>query len=93
LIDLNDYRKNIYYNYGVKECPHYSEDGVIEKIFTEIGLEEKSFIVEFGEKIPQYLRESMQKDDFGHLIDSKHPDCQNKFIKDVVNIIYEFGER
>jgi len=49
LIDLNDYRKNIYYNYGVKECPHYSEDGVIEKIFTEIGLEEKSFIVEFGE--------------------------------------------
>jgi len=49
LIDLNDYRKNIYYNYGVKECPHYSEDGVIEKIFTEIGLEEKPFIVEFGE--------------------------------------------
>ena len=49
MIDLNDYRKNIYYNYGVKECPHYSEDGVIEKIFTEIGLEEKPFIVEFGE--------------------------------------------
>tara|TARA_B100000953_G_scaffold83127_1_gene67865 strand:- start:15 stop:869 length:855 start_codon:yes stop_codon:yes gene_type:complete len=49
LIDLNDYRKNIYHNYGVKECPHYSEDGVIEKIFTEIGLEEKPFIVEFGE--------------------------------------------
>ena len=49
LIDLNDYRKNIYHNYGLKECPHYSEDGVIEKIFTEIGLEEKPFIVEFGE--------------------------------------------
>ncbi len=49
MIDLNDYRKNIYCNYGVKECPHYSEDGVIEKIFTEIGLEEKPFIVEFGE--------------------------------------------
>ncbi len=49
LINLNDYRKNIYHNYGIKECPHYSEDGVIEKIFTEIGLEEKPFIVEFGE--------------------------------------------
>ena len=49
MIDLNDYRKNIYHNYGLKECPHYSEDGVIEKIFTEIGLEEKPFIVEFGE--------------------------------------------
>ncbi len=49
MINLNDFRKNIYHNYGVKECPHYSEDGVIEKIFTEIGLEEKPFIVEFGE--------------------------------------------
>lgn len=49
MIDLNDYRKNIYFNYGVKECPHYSEDGVIEKFFNEIGQEEKSFIVEFGE--------------------------------------------
>ena len=49
MIDLNDYRKNIYYNYGVKECPHYSEDGVIEKIFAEIELEEPSFVVEFGE--------------------------------------------
>jgi RIO-like serine/threonine protein kinase len=35
----------------------------------------------------------MQKDDFGRLIDSKHPDCQNKFIKDVVNIIGEFWKR
>ena len=49
LIDLNDYRKNIYHNYGIKECPHYSEDGVIEKIFIEIGVEENPFIVEFGE--------------------------------------------
>jgi len=49
LINLNDFRKNIYHNYGVKECPHYSEDGVIKKIFYEIGLESKPFTIEFGE--------------------------------------------
>ena len=49
MINLNDFRKNIYHNYGVKECPHYSEDGVIKKIFYEIGLESKPFTIEFGE--------------------------------------------
>jgi hypothetical protein len=49
LINLNDFRKNIYHKYGINECPHYSEDGVIKKIFSEIGVEEKPFIVEFGE--------------------------------------------
>jgi hypothetical protein len=50
MIDLKDFRENIYQNYGVKECPHYSEDGVILKIFEEIGLDKKhKRIVEFGE--------------------------------------------
>jgi len=49
LINLNDFRKNIYHNHGVKECPHYSEDGVIKKIFSEIGVKTKPFIIEFGE--------------------------------------------
>ena len=49
MINLNDFRKNIYHNYGVKECPHYSEDGVIKKIFSEIGVESKPFAIEFGE--------------------------------------------
>ena len=75
-----------------KECPNTPEDHrLLRPEMLEMLLERQpTNIVEFGEKIPQYLRESMQKDDFGHLIDSKHPDCQFKFIKDVVNIIDEF---
>ena len=49
LINLNDFRQNIYHKYGIKECPDYSEDGVIEKIITEIGVEDKPFTIEFGE--------------------------------------------
>jgi hypothetical protein len=78
-----------------KACPNTPENHrLMRPEMLEMLLERQpTNIVEFGEKIPQYLRESMQKDDFGHLIDSKHPDCQNKFIKDVVNIIGEFGKR
>ena len=78
-----------------KECPNTPENHrLMRPEMLEMLLERQpTNIVEFGEKIPQYLRESMQKDDFGHLIDSKHPDCQNKFIKDVVNIIGKFGKR
>ena len=36
MINLNDFRKNIYQNDGIFECPHYSEDGVILKIFEKI---------------------------------------------------------
>jgi hypothetical protein len=36
LIDLNKSRKNIYQNHGWREAPHYSEDGVILKIFQNI---------------------------------------------------------
>ena len=78
-----------------KECPNTPENHrLMRPEMLEMLLERQpTNIVEFGEKIPQYLRKSMQKDDFGHLIDSKHPDCQNKFIKDVVNIIGKFGKR
>ena len=78
-----------------KECPNTPENHrLMRPEMLEMLLERQpTNIVEFGEKIPQYLRKSMQKDDFGHLIDSKHPDCQNKFIKDVVNIIGEFWNR
>ena len=49
MIDLNEYRKNIFHKSGVRECPHYSEDGVILKIFEEIGTETSPLAIEFGE--------------------------------------------
>lgn len=49
MINLNDFRKNIYYDYGVKQCPHYGEDGVILKIFDCIGASKNPVVVEFGE--------------------------------------------
>lgn len=48
-INLNDYRKNIYQNEGLRECPHYSEDGVILKIFEVIGVNKRPLVIEFGE--------------------------------------------
>ena len=78
-----------------KECPNTPEEHrLIRPKMLEMLLERQpTNMVEFGEKIPQYLRKSMQKDDFDHLIDPKHPDCQHKFIKDVVHIIDEFGDK
>ena len=49
MIDLNKYRKNIYMNYGVNECPYYGEDGVILKIFEQIKTTNNPTCVEFGE--------------------------------------------
>ena len=49
MIDLNNFRKNIYQNEGVRECPHYSEDGVILKIFETIGINKDPLAIEFGE--------------------------------------------
>ena len=49
MIDLSNYKKNIYQNYGFRECPFYGEDGVIEKIFSQIGVSELPTCVEFGE--------------------------------------------
>lgn len=48
-VNLNLYRANLYNKIGIKETPHYGEDGVIQKIFTIIGVNESPYIVEFGE--------------------------------------------
>lgn len=48
-IDLNQYRKNIYHRVGVKECAHYGEDGVLEKIFEVVGVGARPLVIEFGE--------------------------------------------
>jgi hypothetical protein len=49
MINLNDFRENIYQNEGLRECPHYGEDGVILKIFEIIKPNKKPLIIEFGE--------------------------------------------
>jgi hypothetical protein len=49
MIKLNNFRENIYQNMGIREAPHYSEDGVILKIFSEIKVEKNPLIIEFGE--------------------------------------------
>lgn len=49
MIDLGSFRSNIYHNYGIRECPHYGEDGVLLKIFSQIGISKKPLCVEFGE--------------------------------------------
>jgi len=50
MINLNEYRNNIYNKHGIRECPCYSEDGVILKIFEEIGVDNYSRnVIEFGE--------------------------------------------
>ena len=38
-------------------------------------------LVEFAKRIPKILRSPMQKDDSDNYIDTNHPDCQIKFIK------------
>ena len=49
MIKLNEFRENIYQNFGLRECPYYGEDGVILKIFEEVGISKDPFCVEFGE--------------------------------------------
>ena len=49
MINLNNHRKNIYTNAGVRPCPGYGEDGVIEEIFLKIGTSKKPKCIEFGE--------------------------------------------
>jgi hypothetical protein len=48
-IDLNLYRKNIYTNSGIRPCPGYGEDGVLEEIFNKIQVSRNPLCVEFGE--------------------------------------------
>ena len=72
-----------------KECPNTPEEHrLMRPEMLEMLLEFlPTNIVEFGEKIPPYLRIPMQT------MHPTNPDSQSKYIKDVVNIIYEFGER
>jgi hypothetical protein len=48
-IDLNLHRKNIYTNAGIRPCPGYGEDGVLEEIFKKIQVSRNPLCVEFGE--------------------------------------------
>jgi len=72
-----------------KECPNTPENHrLMRPEMLEMLLEFlPTNIVEFGEKIPPYLRIPMQT------MHPTNPDSQSKYIKDVVNIIDEFGER
>ena len=72
-----------------KECPNTPEEHrLMRPEMLEMLLKyEPTNIVEFGENIPPYLRIPMQT------LHPTNPDSQSKYIKDVVNIIYEFGER
>ncbi len=49
MIDLNNFRKNIYHKFGFKECPHYGEDGVILEIFNNVPTNKTPLVIEFGE--------------------------------------------
>jgi len=72
-----------------KECPNTPEEHrLMRPEMLEMLLEFlPTNIVEFGEKIPPYLRIPMQT------MHPTNPDSQSKYIKDVVNIIDEFGGR
>ena len=48
-IDLNNFRENIFQHVGLRPCPCYGEDGVLIKIFDEIGVSKKPNCIEFGE--------------------------------------------
>ena len=48
-INLNLHRKNIYQNHGIRECPHYGEDGVLVEIFNTIDPGKSPLCIEFGE--------------------------------------------
>ena len=78
-----------------KECPNTPEKHrLMQSEMLEMLLEhEPTDLVKFAKRIPKILRSPMERDDFDNPSDSKHPDCQNKFIKDVVNIIGEFWNR
>ena len=71
-----------------KECPNTPEDHrLLRPEMLEMLLKkEPTSLIEFGERIPKALRSPMKT------IHPKHPDCQYRFIKDVVNIIDEYGE-
>ena len=71
-----------------KECPNTPEDyRLMRPEMLEMLIERQPIdVIEFGEKIPPYLRKPMQS------LDTKSPDYQSRYIKDVVNIIEEYGD-
>ena len=71
-----------------KECPNTPEDyRLLRPEMVKMLIERQPInLIEFGEKIPPYLRKPMQS------LDTKSPDYQSRYIKDVVNIIEEYGD-
>ena len=71
-----------------KECPNTpGEYRLLRPEMLKMLIERQPVnLVEFGEKIPPYLRKPMQS------LDTKSPDYQSRYIKDVVNIIEEYGD-
>jgi hypothetical protein len=49
MIDLNNFRQNIYSHIGLKPTPCYGEDDVLLKIFNEVPMATTPTVVEFGE--------------------------------------------
>ena len=49
MINLNNFRQNIYSHVGHRPTPCYGEDGVLLKIFEEVQLTSSPTVVEFGE--------------------------------------------
>lgn len=49
MINLNNFRQNIYSHVGLRPTPCYGEDGVLLKIFEEVQLTSSPTVVEFGE--------------------------------------------
>jgi hypothetical protein len=49
MINLNNFRQNIYSHVGLRPTPCYGEDGVLLKIFEEVRLTTSPTVVEFGE--------------------------------------------
>ena len=72
-----------------KECPNTPEEHrLMQPEMLEMLLEhEPTNMVEFGKRIPKYIRKPMLT------MDPEDTDCQNKFIKDIVKIIDEYGEK
>ena len=71
-----------------KECPNTPEEyRLLRPEMLKMLIERQPVnLVEFSEKIPPYLRKPMQS------LDTKSPDYQSRYIKDVVNIIEEYGD-
>ena len=72
-----------------KECPNTSEEHqLMQPKMLEMLLEyEPTNLAEFGDRIPRYFRKPMES------LHPRNPDSQTKFIKQIVSIIDEYGEK